>query len=1638
MELICEIIFQGKKEMRTDRVLFSLVSGSNTSRFPGQGGPVLQLARPELNTLSLTVPVLSNGANYNSYRTFGPANNIPLPAPVPPATSRPSNPSSSPSSDNNYRPIPNTDIRHFRSPEDHLTSGQRPPPNIQYTQTNNNFKPRPPQTPNPSVSAYNLRQYFNQPPASPNTELQQQQPPTLTFSTDRAPLAPPNINLQQQNKVNPLLQSLNQNTQYLNPIFPIGALGPTSFTNFQHISDVLSNPSGTSAFLSPTTHQQVPSQTHVVPRGPSLPEINYQNHNQPEQESYSHPLFEHQNTAIPVVQYAPSSTDNPNPNQQPSFQKYVTTLRTLTVSQNSLGFPHDSYDEAHKHEERETRQHLVPLPSPLQQTEAPQYNEKQQQIQQTWQKLLREQQQQQQQQQQQKQQQHKWSPVLEPTETLPPEYNRHRQAPYTDHSQSHNFEEQSSRQQQSATESPFRPNTSPYGDSGRFVSAAYKDRVRGFPDQYLDLPSTTDSNYNNHHRNNDYVKPTAPPLTRQQSIPPNKKLPENSQRNIKRPQNHTPIPQLESSTQDHFATENDGSQPHAVKIQDSTHHSDAVSIPHDEYGKVKVQTKYNNGKPHVVDYQDDLYDGRKPVNYDEKAYYDDDDDEVLEKGNPRLEKPEPKTESDKNEDSQHHNRGIPEGETKPYDGRRQPPYRAGHNNIKLHQNQNRQPERHKSPEHTYDGSNNRQRQPQSEEYVQPHQSDSYTTETPDRERPYSSNNDQSETTPHTETTTEDRFPHPPPEFYEDLNKYKYIENPFASFDFDFDAYLNRLRGTPRPTKQQEFSEDQEIKNKELPKENYYKSESDTVKSTTYQNLVSSTTTGKPRTQQNAKPVESVNIKPSRPTVNPGQTTEYTEYQDTKYKTPPEEGYYESESDNVKSTTYQNLVSSTTIGMPRTQQKARPIEPVHIKPSRPRVNHGQTTEYIKEYYPPDRNQNIYHEDLGTYSEEVENQRNTHQDRPTHTDTESVQDSDHTTTITHDHTTTTTHTPQRGRDTVNRQINPDPLTVPFYSGDDGNFYANPDPIQPQQPVTNYAAGSKDIKQLTDTYYKRPMQEYNSDVIQSTERNTHTTSTSESNTQSHRDLSINSMGNVKNHRPYELSVTTSFPAVRENENSLRPITEVVTTSSRGSKPLYRGPKRNRPQNSAHVYVSQTMTTRTPDGISASNTYYGGNEYHPQNVTVQPEMHMKEPFTTSTWSTPLPLHTTVSSSNIHQHPAAHIQFTEFIPPKPLEEPATTLTESNNNKQKKMGYSVIQESVEENDTIKPLRDFKNARRQQSHKSVTTATHTTTLPSTTTREYLSTSSTTQYSNWKTYNTWQDRVPNEQEFELTTPTQTKYRVTENNSGFRLNSELDLPPPTLPEYPTEKLTNIYDTQSSFTPVTYSGVQTSTRPTNELLDSIYDIAKAMFKTQYETSGENVYFDPSSVSVNQNPVTELILFHPNITTTTTSSTTRPKSRRRRPTNKISRPSGFISQVTKYTPSAADHTTTETYNIQQRPSKTHPNLNVRRGNRPQATSLPTTAENVIITSTQPSNDLDIRYSSPLKSPSPTSSQAPEIPRRLRRPTKTRVDVTSTEAYPDNDQSESFERPLQDSVNRLNKKPLGSIMTTAPQRYSSKSQIMNL
>jgi hypothetical protein len=1144
---------------------------------------------------------------------------------------------------------------------------------------------------------------------------------------------------------------------------------------------------------------------------------------------------------------------------------------------------------------------------------------------------------------------------------------------------------------------------------------------------YLDLPSTNNPDFSNHYRSNDYVKLTAPPRTRQQLSLLNKNLPEESQRNIKRPQNNIPAPRPQSTTQEHFAT-HDESQPHAIKVYDSVKHSDTTPIPYDGYENLKSPTKYNNGKPHVDDYQDDLYDDRKPVNYDEKAYY---DDEVPEGGNPRLEKPEPKSESN----FRNHKRGSPEEETKSYNGRR-PPYKAGNSNITPPQNQNRQPERQEPLEETYDRSRDRQRQPQSKENVQPNQSDSYNTETLDKNRPDPSNNEQSETSPHTETTTEDRFPPPPPEFYEELSKYRYIENPFASLDFDFDAYLDGLRGNPSPGNQQKFSENQEIKNNKPPEENYYNSEGDTVQSTTYLNLVSSTTTGKPKTQQTATPVEPVHIKHSRPTANHDQSTEYIkEYQEVKNRKPPDETYYESESDTVKSTTYQSLVSSTTTGKPRTQQNTRPEEPVHIKPSRPTVNQGHTTEYIKEYYPPHRNQNIYNEDTETYSEEVENQEHNHHKKPIYTETETVQNSDHTATITHDHTTTTTHTPQLGKDTVNRHINPDPLTVPFYSGDDGNFYANPVHILPQQPEANYAAESKDTEQPTDIYYKYHIQEDNSDAIQSTERNIHTTTTSESYTQSHRDHSINSNGKANHHRPYEPTGTTSFPPDRENENSLRPITEVVTAPSLGLKPLHRGPTRNRPQNSERVYVSRTMTTPTPKDISAKNTYYGGSEYRKHNATAQ------APLTTSASPTPHPLYTTVSSSNRQQYPASRMPSAEFIPLRPLIEPVTSLTESND-KKRKTGYSLIQASVEENDTIKPLRDFKNAKRLQSHNSATTTIHTTTLPPITTREYLSTSSTTQYSNWETYNIWQGRVPYMQEdskFDLTTPTQTKYRVTDNSSVIRLNSELDLTTPTLPEYRTVKLTNLYDIQSSFTPVTYSRVQSSTRPTNELLDSIYDIAKTMFKSQDKPLSENVYFNPSPESVNQNPVTELVLFHPNITTTTTSGTTRLKSRHRRPINKTPRPPDLISYVTKYTPLASDHTTPETYTVRHRPSKDHPSLNVRqRGHKPQTTSLPRTAKNITITTTLSSNDLDITFSSTLKSPSPTRSQPPVMPRRLRRPTKTRVDVTSTEAYPDNDQSESFERPLQDSVNRLNKKPLGSIMTTASQRYSSKPQILNL
>lgn len=42
---------------------------------------------------------------------------------------------------------------------------------------------------------------------------------------------------------------------------------------------------------------------------------------------------------------------------------------------------------------------------------------------------------------------------------------------------------------------------------------------------------------------------------------------------------------------------------------------------------------------------------------------------------------------------------------------------------------------------------------------------------------------------------DDHFPRAPAAFYDNVNKYRHIENPFASINFDFDKYLDKLRGS---------------------------------------------------------------------------------------------------------------------------------------------------------------------------------------------------------------------------------------------------------------------------------------------------------------------------------------------------------------------------------------------------------------------------------------------------------------------------------------------------------------------------------------------------------------------------------------------------------------------------------------------------------------------------------------------------------------------------------------------------------------------------------------------------------------------------------------------------------------------------
>ncbi|XP_069702425.1 nuclear pore complex protein DDB_G0274915-like isoform X3 [Periplaneta americana] len=1597
-------------------------------RFPGQGGPVLPIARPGQNTFSsLNVPVPSNGANYNSYQTFGSPSNNPAPVPLPPPAPRPSNPAPPPSSDNDYRPIlnaniPNTDIRHFRSPENYLTSGQRPPPNIPFTQTNNNFKPRPPQTPNPVGSVYNLRQYLAQPSPAPSIELRPQQPSPIPLGLDlrqqQQPPPLPNLNIQQQN-VNNILHNLNQNGQYLNPAFSISELDPTSFTNFQQNSEIYANPSATPGFISLPNHQQQQSQNQIISRDPATPGIIYQNPNAPQEENYSYLLFDRPNTAAPPIQYTPSSTVSPPPAQQVPFQNYATTLRTLPAGQNSLGFPHDtlSFDEIHKHEQRETSHHLVPPPPPLpQQTEAPHFNSKQHEIKHSWQKLLREQQQ---------QQDEDWSPLPHSTEPVPPAYNEHRQRT---HAQSQKHEDQAVRPQvtpQTQTEGPFRPNTNPYGDDGGFVGVLYKDNERGVsdrprlnPDLYTKLPSTvapTYSSQQHRHQNNEYLRPLSTSQNIRQPNIPNENLTEKPHRNVQRPQNQAPahttsntrnvfpaqndgsqafahttsntrnifpaqndgrqafahttsntrnvfpaqndgsqaFAHTTSNTRNVSPAQNDGSQTFAVQNHDVVLHSDTTSTPYQEYESVKLPVQssgqsYKPGKPQTNDYQEEVYDDRRPQNYDDKSYY---DDEVLEEERQRFERPETVRRPETNSGSQNYNRGNTQVETR-YKDERQPYYKASQNE-KPPQSYNREPQRQSSSEEAYEGNHDSQKLPHRE------QSTSQKESSSNEKRPTNQDKDA-----HVETVTEDRFPSPPPEFFEDLNKYKNFENPFANLDFDFDEYLDKLRGKQSSSSQE------------------------------------------------------------NPSTVRGNNNEHSEV-----------NYYQTENDSIKSTTQQNPVTTdevTTTRRPRIRQRPRTTQSTRLKP-RKRPTQTHTTEYIKEYYPPQNSENAYNQDASegkeTHREELEDQRKNNQGKPDSTNVEIAQD-----VFEKDQSTSTTRTPYSGVATAVHPANPNPLTVPFYSGEDGNFYANPVHIHSQRPVENQAEGLKvhDTATLSpeDAYYKYSLEEENA-ALYTSERNPLIVSTTQPHAQ-----------RVNNQESYE---SIAAPGINNNAHSLHPILEVVTVPAQTSKPPRRGPLRRPeenverfPQNFDHDYTTKSAV----DVKVPKNSYYEDSLYHQQEVTTQSHTREKvnaptaTPLPSSIREQPHPFTATTASSNIYKYHDSFNPSTELTPPKPLVEPVVFST-----KPKKIGQLHNQGLVEENDTIKPLR---NERIPENHRPITTTTYTPTIPSTTTMtstttEYLTTSSTIQYDSWDSLNNWQSTTPYQKgniDVELTTPTQPNYKISDKPTGQRFNSDVELTTSALPDYTTVKLPTTHVNHKTTTPIIYAAIQTSTRPSNELLDSIYDIAKTMFHPQSDVAipphqaGENVYFEPSSEHANQNPVTEFVLVHhANGTTTTIPTTTRLKPRRRRPINKTPRP--FSNPNAEYTTSnidLSDHTTPETYTIRRRPSKDHPSSHTRhRVRRPQTTPLPSTS----VTPSLPSNDVDVTFSTTVKSPSYTRSKPPVTSRRQRRPTKTRINLTSTEAQADNDKSESFDRPLQDNANRLNRKPLpekDSIAPTSPHR----------
>ncbi|PSN29753.1 hypothetical protein C0J52_22231 [Blattella germanica] len=1113
------------------------------------------------------------------------------------------------------------------------------------------------------------------------------------------------------------------------------------------------------------------------------------------------------------------------------------------------------------------------------------------------------------------------------TESLPAapieHANAHHPASFPTHAQTHKFESQSTKPPQSQTEGPFKPNTSPYGD-GKFVGIVYKDgnrdnpeRPRFNPDLDTKLPSTPVPNYNNQQKNlhntESYLSPPAHTPTRHQPNHPQESFSEPPTRNVQRPKSQPPVLHTTQNIRSPITVEpngNSGHQPYAVQNREVLPSSEQTSFPYEEYESVKLPVQPNSGKHRFAkpnDYRDFYAD------YDDKAYYD--DVLPLEEDQFKLEKPQPSREPEKSANEQNYNSGNVQIETKFKDSRGQSSSKDVSTTENIPQTSTRTRHRGESLEQNYEGTHESQRLPSREKGRKPEPNDDKKT---------SNINDYSSTSIRPDTTTEDRFPPPPPEFFDDFNKYKHIENPFASLDFDFDDYLDKLRGKPSST-------------------------------------------------PNPTQVSTVNS--------------------------------QIENENIRSTTYQNVippkdeVTTTTTRKPRIRLRTRP---------RKRPSQEKTTENVKEYIPTERPKILYNSNPTVRTNgQSESLRNKHKEISTSSNFESLgnilkKDPEASTTTTSSTTTRTTtiYTPQTGVATAIRPVNPNPLTVPFYTGEDGNFYINPDYVRPD--TRGPQLQSNNANSQVDDYYKYAID----DVVQSTERTPRIISTSELYPHNNRDTFSNSKDGVFKQKPYDYTSTTPNPTSITGVSTHHPIVDAVTNPTRGSNPR-RGSTRIKPVDNSRIPQSSDYN------IHAGQTQ---QNYETPSLPVQPH----------------PFSVTTSSVNDYKYQDVPEPSTEFTPPKPVVTQSTIET-----KPKKTFQSNYQVTLEENDTIKPLKDFRNERIPENHKIITSST-TSAAPSTVTTEVITTSST-QYSNWDTRNNWQSTTPYYKDgnvFGPSNPTQPKIVHTKfANHGNKFSQNVELTPPTI-EYTTGNIPHV--NSFSTTPNTLSDVRTTTRPTNELLESVYDIAKSMFNPQYEgvipsQLSETVYIAPSSESAIIDTVTEAILQN---FTSTAPHTVRPKLRRRRPIQKTSTPLSAIHHITEYPTTGfdlSDHTTPETYTIRRRPSNKDQSTR-QRLRRPNPIPFTSTTANAIVTTSLPSNDIDTTFSTTVKAPLSTRTKPPLMGRRHRRPTKTKGDTTTTEAY-DNDKSESFDRPLQDSTNRLNKKPLPqqeSSTTPTDFRYSMK------